>query len=143
MKSEDVKIYIVEVCQKVIATLSSENKIEQLNLNIRIDMQDKISKPVFGLFDKSTFLARSSLKEIIHAGGGIGMSMLIGMYIRNIIKDIFLASLKRFEITDTKDIFVLLYLKENDDQKTTTPMMAVFVKGKLMDTIDVGEIVAA
>ena len=142
MKSEDVKTYIVEVCQKVISTLSSENKIEQLNLNIRIDMQDKLAKPVFGLFDKSTFLSRSSLKEIIHAGGGVGMSMLIGMYIRNIVKDIFLASLKRFEITDTKDIFVLLYLKENDDQKTTTPMMAVFVKGKLMDTIDVGEIVA-
>lgn len=139
MKTQEVKTYVVDVCQKVILKLAKDHKIEDHHLNIRIDMENQQSKPIFGLFHVSKFLAHSSLKEIIHAGGGMGMSMLLGMYIRNIIRDIFIASLKRFELNDTKDIFVLLYIKEEDENKT--PMIAIYKKGELVDAIEVGGII--
>lgn len=139
MKTEEVKVLVVDVCQKVVVNFSKEIRVEKENLNIRIDMKDTFSKPVFGLFEGSKFLTQKSLKDVIHAGGGTGLSMVLSMYIRNIIKDIFSASLKRFELTDTKDLFVLLYIKA--EANTKTPMIAIYVKGELMDAVEVGEII--
>ncbi len=139
MKTSEIKTYIVDVCQKVLINLADQNKVEHKELFIRIDMKDAHSKPIFGLFHLSKFLIQTTLKEIIHAGGGAGMGMIIGMYIRNIIRDIFIASLKRFELKDTKDVFILLYLHPTDENKT--PMIAIYKQGELVDAIPVGEII--
>ena len=135
MNAKEAQKYLVETCQAVITTLAEQFQIEKSHLNIRIDMENITAKPVFALFEKSNFLAPCSLKEIIHAGGGKGFTMLLGMHIKGIIKDIFKASLERFELTSTKELFILLYLKADE------PILGIFVNGVFQESVPVGAIV--
>lgn len=135
MDTKEAKNYLVEICQTVITTLAEKHQIDKHRLNIRIDMENIGAKPVFALFHKSQFIAPCSLKEIIHAGGGKGFTMLLSMHIKGIITDIFEASLQRFELTSTKDLFILLYLKADE------PVLGIFVKGEFQEFIPIGEII--
>lgn len=135
MNTTEAQKYLVETCQAVITTLAEQFQIEKSHLNIRIDMENIGAKPVFALFEKSSFLAPCSLKELIHAGGGAGFTMLLSMHIKGIIKDIFKASLERFELTSTKELFILLYLKADE------PVLGIFVQGTFREFVPIGTIV--
>lgn len=135
MNTKEAQTYLVQTCKEVITTLAGQHQVEKDNLNIRIDMQHITAKPVFALFEKSAFLAPCSMKELIHAGGGKGFSMLLGMHIRGIIKDLFTAALEQFKLTDTKELFILLYLKANE------PLIGIFVNGVFQQSAPIGEIV--
>lgn len=134
MDTKEAQKYLVEICQSVITTLAEKHQIDKSHLNIRIDMENIGAKPVFALFQKSQFIAPCSLKEIIHAGGGAGFTMLLGMHIKGIITDIFKVACQRFELASTKELFVLLYLKADE------PVLGIFVSGVFQEFIPIGEI---
>lgn len=137
MDTTQAQQYLVETCKTVIDTFATQYEVEKSSLNIRIDLENITAKPVFALFEKSNFLAPCSLKEIIHAGGGQGFTMLLGMHIKSVIKDLFKASLERLELSNTKELFLLLFL--SDDQ----PYLAIFAHGKFQERILIAEIIAS
>lgn len=139
MKSfaEETKGFVIEACITALLTLAKNRKVDHKHLSIRVDKENLAAKPIFGLFNKSDFHAHCTLNEIICAGGGRGITMLLANQVRNIFRDIFLASMKQFEITDTKRIFVLLYLKEEDSKHV--PMIAIYKDKVFMAEIPVGD----
>lgn len=139
MKTNEIKEMIVNVCRKVIVNIAQKHTISGHELNIRIDMQDLKSKPVFGLFHQSKFLAHSSLSEIIRAGGGMALYFLIESHIKKLIRDIFINAVKRYALNQTSEMFVLLYIKQENDQKM--PMIAIYKNNELVDAVEIGEIV--
>ena len=130
---------LVEVCGKVISTLAEENNVHKTALNVRIDMENPTSKPVFALFNQSTFIKREEIKKIIHAGGGKGLSMIVGMYVRDVIKNIFVTSMKEFETTDSKELFLLLFVKQ--EEELFVPFIAIYKKGAKMDALPVAQLI--
>lgn len=135
LEQKEAKHFIVETCINVIETLSKDHSINELR--IRVDLETLKSKPVFGLFDNSVFKKQCSLKEIIHAGGGKGFSMILGIYIKNILRDIFSQTMKRLEIIDPKQMFVLLYLKKHEN--VTIPMISLYTKKGCFETIPIAD----
>lgn len=139
IEANEAKKFIVDTCTRVITTLSDENNIE--NLRIRIDLEHKKAKPVFGLFEKSTLCKRCTLRDIVHAGGGKGMGMILNVYVKKVLKDIFFQTMKRFEFTDTKRMFVLLYLNEADS--VTFPIISIYKDGECIETMPIAEVISA
>lgn len=125
--------YVVETCRNVLTKLGSEHKISIPRL--RIDLGSLDAKPIFALFDQSTFITKCSLKEVIHSGGGKGMAMLLGVYIKNLIRDIFSSTLKELGVEDTKRMFVLLHLSETDE--VTIPMISIYLDGKSLQCSEI------
>lgn len=130
---------LVEVCGKVISTLAQENNINKSDLNIRIDLENPTSKPLFALFNKSTFVKRVDLKEIINAGGGLGLGMIVGMYVRDVVKNIFVSSMKEFQVSDSKELFLLLFVKEQEE--LNIPYIAIYKQGEKMDALPVAQLI--
>ncbi len=133
MMNQQASELLIDICQKIITHLATENKVTPENIRLRIDLENAHAKPVFALFDESRFMTRIPLKELIQAGGGAGMSMLAGMYIKNVLRDIFKAAAQRFE-TPVKSVFILLF------QKGTNPMMALFLHGENQDCFPIAQI---
>lgn len=140
MKTSEVKAYSINVCQQIVENLAKAENLASTELKIRIDLKDRFSKPVFALFNSSGLIRQITLSEIISAGGGKGLAMMLSMTVRNLIRDIFLASLKRFEKQEFKEIFLLLTIKNKEEE--SVPFLSVFVEGKHQDSLPVGEIVA-
>ncbi len=113
----EAKEMVVETCSKIIEHFADKYKTSKSNIRIRIDLESINAKPVFGIFNESTVLERCSLKDIIRVSGGKGFSMILGMYIRNIIKDIFKQSLILLELNDSKQVFLLLYTHLSDHKE--------------------------
>ena len=114
INSKEAQGMLVDVCGKVISNLAEENNIEKTTLNIRIDLENPTAPPLFALFNQTKFVKRAEMKTIIHAGGGKGLGMIIGMYVRDVIKNIFVSAMKEFQSTDTKELFLLLFVKEEN-----------------------------
>lgn len=138
---KDAQAMLVQVCEKVIHTLAEENQIEQTQLNVRIDLENPTVKPVFALFKEKAFIRRSDLNEIIHAGGGKGMAMIVGMYVRDVIKNIFVSSMKEFQASSTKELFLLLFLKQEGE--LSVPHIAIYKQGEKMDVLPVSLLIGA
>lgn len=138
-EKEQASQFIVEICDTVIVTLATENKIQPTDLIVRVDLENTNAKPVFGVFENSRLIAKPSLKEIILAGGGQGFAMVASMYVRNIIKDIFVLSMQRFELKDSKQLFVLLYLKSVSEKNH--PFIAIYKDGEYMDSAPMSEFI--
>jgi hypothetical protein len=138
---KEAQTMMVEVCTKVILTLSEENKIDPTRLKIRIDMENARAKPIFALFDTSGFVKKSNLNEIIHAGGGQGLGMIVGMYVRNVIRDIFAEAIKRFELSDSKELFILLFVAQVEG--VTVPHISIYKQGEKVDTAPIAELIGA
>ncbi len=134
----EAKEMVIGTCSKLVEHYAQKHSIENTSVRIRIDLEKVGSKPVFGVFDNSTLLERCTLKNIIHAAGGKGFSMIIGMQVRSVIKDIFVQSMKQLALNDPKDLFLLLYNKQlgNDRQ----PVIALYVKGKFSWSLSIEEI---
>jgi len=132
---------VVETCNKVIEHFSNEHKAENTEIKVRIDLEKVGAKPIFGIFNKSNLVERCTLKKIIHAGGGKGFSMIIGVYIRNIIKDIFIQSLKQLELDNPKQIFILLYLKS--ENSVTHPCVALYKNGDYLWSLPISQVIDA
>lgn len=130
---------LTEVCTKVICNLAEENQIETTQLNVRIDLENPTSKPVFALFHQSKFVKTSDLNTIITAGGGRGMGMIVGMYVRDVVKNIFVSSVKEFQATDTKELFLLLFVKQEGE--LTVPYIAIYKQGVKMDALPVSQLI--
>ena len=130
---------LVEVCGKVISTLAQENNIEITDLNVRIDLENPTATPVFALFNQSKFVKREDLKTIIHAGGGKGFGMVIGMYVRDVIKNIFVSAMKEFQSTDSKELFLLLFVKQVDE--TYVPCIGIYKQNVKMDALPVAQLI--
>lgn len=125
--SDETKSVTVNVLKTVLKELSLQNNIPTSELFLRIDLESDNAKPIFALFQKEKFLRRTELKEIIRAGGGFGFHLILGMHIRDIIKRIFIEIKNRFELSSTKDIFILIYL-DNDE-----PFLAFYISGQLIE----------
>lgn len=138
MDSKEVKDYVLNVVKEVFTTLSKEKQIEAQELNIRIDLQGLFSNPVFALYRKASFLCPSSLNEIVVAGGGKQYKMIVGVQIRGIVSKIFKAALKQFNLNDTKQMFVMLFIKVENE--ITMPMLGIYKQGQLVDEIPIGDI---
>lgn len=136
MDTKQAQQYLTQICFDVITFFANEHGVEKSRLNIRIDLENISSKPVFALFEKSNFLAPCSLKQIIHAGGGAGFTMLLGMHIKGVVKDIFKASMERFESEKSSDIFLLLFLT---DEK---PVIAIFANNEFKESVPIELIIA-
>lgn len=131
---------LVDVCGKVISTLAQENNIGKTQLNVRIDLENPTATPVFALFNKSTFVKRSDLNTIIRAGGGKGLGIIVGVYVRDVIKNIFISAMKEFQMKDSKEFFLLLFVKQEDE--VSVPYMAIYKQGEKMDALPVEQLIA-
>ncbi len=138
---KEAQAMLVQVCEKVVHTLAEENKIEKTQFNIRIDLENPTSKPIFALFDKTVLVKRSDLNEIINAGGGKSMSMIVGMYVRDVIKNIFVSSMKEFQVASSKELFLLLYTKQEDG--LGVPYIAIYKQNVKMDALPVSLLIGA
>lgn len=138
---KEVKELVVDTCTNVITQLATQQKLEKDKLLIRIDLETIKSKPVFGLFDESIFLSKKSLKEIIKAGGGQGFNMILGTYIKKIIRDIFSQTMSQLKIENSQEMFVLLYLKEKENE--LEPMLAVYHNKIFIWSMLIGEAIEA
>ena len=138
---KEAKEIVVSNCQQIIEQFARIHQVEKTSLRIRIDMEKMNQKPVFGIFNNSTILERCTLKNVIHVAGAKGFSMIVGMYIRNIIKDIFVQSLKHLGQTDPKQVFLLLYLKQSE--KGIEPMIALYFEGKNHWSLSIAEVMEA
>lgn len=136
---KEAQAMLVQVCGKVIATLAEENTIEPTQLNVRIDLESPTSKPVFALFRQSDFIKRLDLKAIIQAGGGNGLGMIVGMYVRDVVKNIFISSAKEFQVSSTKDLFLLLFVKQEGE--LSVPYIAIYKQGVKMDALPVSQLI--
>ncbi len=139
INSKEAQAMLVDVCAKVIHTLAEENSIEKTQLNIRIDLENQNAKPVFAIFNQSNFVKKCDLKTIIHSGGGSGLGMIVGMYVRDVIKNIFLSSMKEFQANDTKELFLLLFVKQ--EHESTVPHIAIYKQGVKMDALPVSQLI--
>lgn len=124
----EAKEMVVETCANLVAHYGKKNGVSSNEIKIRIDLEHLNGKPVFGIFSHSTLVEKSTLKEVIKVAGGGGFAIVIGFYVKSIIKDIFEQSLKQLEMTDSKQIFLLLYV-QNNDKGVTFPHIALY-KGK-------------
>ena len=137
METKEVKELVVDACKTVIEKIAEQEKVATDELNIRVDLETIKSKPVFGLFNGSTFLGKKTIREIIKTGGGQGFNLILSTYINKIIRDIFSQTMKQLKMADSKEMFVLLYLKkqENDLQ----PMLAVYHNKEFIWSMLIGE----
>lgn len=139
METQELKELAVEICSKVITTLSEKHTIKELR--IRIDLEHAKATPVFGLFDKSTFRGRCALKEIINAGGGQGMGMILSAFIKKMLKDIFFQTMTRLAFNDPKQMFVLLYIKSTDS--VTIPTISIYKDGVCLESMPIADVIVA
>jgi len=134
---KEAKEMVVDTCTNVIGKLAAEQDLGKGQLKVRIDLETIKSKPVFGLFNQSSFLCQKSLKEIIKAGGGSGFNMILGTYIKKIIRDIFSQTMSQLKIKDSKELFIVMYLKEQDNEHL--PMMALYHNKEFIWSMFIGE----
>ncbi len=135
----EVKEIVIETCNKVIDHYANKHGVSLESLRIRIDLENTAAKPVFGIFDNSTFLERATLKQIVRAGGGGALAMIISVSVQNIVKDIFVQSLKQLELTDSKRVFLLLQAKK-DVSGVTFPHISLYMDGIHKWSLSVAEI---
>uniref|UniRef100_UPI002627AFD8 hypothetical protein n=1 Tax=Fluviicola sp. TaxID=1917219 RepID=UPI002627AFD8 len=74
-------------------------------------------------------------------GGGKGMAMIVGMYVRDVIKNIFVSSMKEFQASSTKELFLLLFLKQEGE--LSVPHIAIYKQGEKMDVLPVSLLIGA
>lgn len=140
INKKEAQRLLVEVCGKVISTFAEENNIEITHLNVRIDLENPTATPVFALFNKSTFLKKCDLNTIIRAGGGKGIGMVVGIYVRDVIKNIFVSAMKEYQMKDSKELFLLLFVKL--ESELSVPYMAIYKQGEKMDALPVEQLIA-
>lgn len=141
METKEVKELVVDACKTVIERIAEQEKVSKDELNIRVDLETINGKPVFGLFAQSGFLGKKTLKEIIKAGGAQGFNLILSTYINKIIRDIFSQTMKQLKIADSKEMFVLLYLKGNEND--LQPMLAVYHNKEFIWSMLIGEAIEA
>lgn len=137
----EVKEMVVDTCTNVIVQLAAEQKVDKNKLLIRIDLETIKSKPVFSLFHQSIFLGRNSLNEIIKKAGGQGFNMILSTYIKKIIREIFGQTMTELKIKDTKELFVLLYLKEKGNG--VEPLLATYHNKEFIWSLPIGDAIDA
>lgn len=135
---KEAKKMVVDICSKLLSNYAKKHEVENTDLNIRIDLEKLGAKPVFGIFRKSSLLEKCSMKSIIRAGGGKGFSMIIAVQLRSIIKDIFSQSLKQLQAKDPKQIFLLLYQKQNNEN--LEPSLALYNQGAFEWSLTIEEV---
>lgn len=138
ISEKEAQTMLVDVCKTVIVNLSKQSGIPIGNLHIRIDMEKLSAKPVFGVFNKSAFIRRIELSELINLAGGKGLGFIVGIHVRNVIKDIFTELCKKLEETDTKRVFLLLFGRELD--QSLVPYFAFYKEGQKVDSITVADL---
>jgi hypothetical protein len=134
----DTQKMVVEVCQNVLSEIAKTHQIEAQKVHLRIDTEDLKSKPVFGIFNERTFICPKTMSGIIELGGGKGMGLVIGMYLKNIIGELFKGFMQHLSETDTKNICIVLH--HNSDAEESFPVLSIFHFGKRIDCIRVSEI---
>ncbi len=138
---KEVKEMVVEVCTKVITQLAAEQKLDKNKLFIRIDLENISSKPIFSLFNQSAFIGQKTINEIIKAGGGSGFNLILGTYIKKIIRDIIGQTMNELKIKDSKTLFVLLYLKEGETH--AEPTLAAYHNKAFLWSMRISEAIEA
>jgi len=141
ISEKDAQAAMVNVCKKVLEGLSIRAKIQVSHVNIRIHMENMIAKPVFRVYEKSDFIQQIELNELINLAGGKGLGFIVGIHVRNTIKSIFTELCKRLNEDDPSEVFLLLFGKEDKEEKKLEPFFAFYNKGQKIDVISVAELV--
>jgi len=135
----EAKEIVIETCSKVIHHYADKHKLDAESIRIRIDMENTASKPVFGIFNSSTFLKRVTLKQVVRAAGAGALTLIVSVSVQQIIKDIFVQSLKQLELKDSKRVFLILQAKKND-QGVTFPHISLYKDSVHKWSLSVAEI---
>ncbi len=135
MDNQQIKDMVVSMMQNVFQTLSKEKQVEQQHLQIRIDLQGLFSNPVFALYKEGKFFQPISMNDIVVAGGGKEYKMIVGVQVASIIRNIFKGAVQQFQVADTKQISVMLFL--NVKEENTSPMLGIYKQGQLVDEVPI------
>ncbi|MNE99331.1 hypothetical protein D3C80_1979900 [compost metagenome] len=65
--------------------------------------------------------------------------MIVGMYVRDVIKNIFVSSMKEFQVSNSKELFLLLYLKQ--EAELSVPYIAIYKQGIKLDALPVAQLI--
>lgn len=138
----EAKEIVIDTCTNIVTHYATKHEVKTCELKIRIDLEKINSKPVFGIFKNSTFLEKVTLKDIVSTGDVQGFKLLITMSVKDIIKNIFVQSLKQLKINDPKEIFLLLDLKV-DDSSVTFPSIGLYNIGQHLWSLPISEVMDA
>lgn len=132
---------IAETCTNLMLEIAEKESITVENVGIRIDLENEKAKPIYSVFDRAKFIKQILIKEIAKAAGAGMMSGLISKSIRDIVKSIFKFGSEQYQVEDTKEIFILLHLRNQENVQPITAI-ALYIKGKLETTILLSELLA-
>jgi hypothetical protein len=131
---------IVEMCQSLIVAFAEEYKVNQEDINIQINLENLYATPVFGIMEKNRPLRRTDVKGLLKSSDLEPKMMLIAIdEVTNLIRLIFTNRMQFHNITDSKEVFLLLSLKEFSG--ILTPAIGVFQNFKLIETEPIAKII--
>lgn len=131
---------IVEMCHNIIVVFAEENNVNQTDLNIRIDLENLYANPIFGIFEKNRPLRRTDIKGLLKSSDLKPEMILIATEeVKNLIRLIFTNRMQFHEVSDSKEVFLILSLKEFD--QVLTPAMRVFKNNQLVETAPISKII--
>lgn len=138
----DTEKIIVDTCSNLLIGMAEQEKIASQHVGVRIDLENKKSKPILSLFDKAKFLKRINIKDLAKASGVGAMSGLISMSIQKIVHSIFNYGFEQYELTTTKEMFILIQLKIQKGQSNTSTSIALYIKGQMEESKLLSEILS-
>jgi hypothetical protein len=131
---------IVEMCHNLIVVFAEENNVNQTDLNIRIDLENLYANPIFGIFEKSRPLRRTDIKGLLKSSDLKPEMILIATEeVKNLIRLIFTNRMQFHQVDDSKEVFLILSLKEFD--QVLTPAIRVFKNNQLVETEPISKII--
>jgi len=139
METEKV---IIDTVNSVITNLAEQESIEPKTLGIRVDLENEKAKPIYGLFEKAKFIRRTTVKKLAKAGGAGAFSGILGMSIRKIVKSVFKYGMEQYQASETKELFLLIHLKAEDDNSSLIPAIALYKQGIATETILLSDILS-
>lgn len=133
---------IVETCSDLLKGIAEQESILTENVGVRIDLEDKKSKPVLSVFDKAKFLKRIYIKELAKASGVGAMTGLISMSIKKIVHSIFQYGTEQYQLATTKDMFILIRLSNQEEKMSPSTSIALYINGQMKESKLLAEILS-
>jgi len=138
----DTDKIITETCSNLMLEIAGQENIPFSNIGIRIDLENERSKPILSVFNKSRFIKQIFIKELAKASGVGMLSGLISSSIGNIVKSIFKYGIEQYNAAGTKEIFILLYLKDLKESVQPNTAIALYIMGQVKETKLLSEILS-
>ena len=130
---------ITEMCHQLIVVFAEEHGVNQEDLNIQINLENLFATPIFGILDKKRPLRKTDAKGLLKSSDiEPEMVMIVAEHVKTFIQEIFTNRLRFHKITDCKEVFMILSLKEFGG--ILTPAIRVYRNNRLLETEPIGNI---